>query len=60
MISKELIDILACPICKQEVILYNTDKLVCMKCKKYYPIKDDIPIMLIDKAKDWLGDNKEE
>jgi len=51
MLNKELLEILACPICKGELILKD-DKLICLKCKKYYPIKDGIPIMLIEEAKD--------
>jgi len=51
MIDKELLKILACPVCKGELIL-KADKLICLKCKKYYPIKDGIPIMLIEEAKD--------
>ena len=50
-ISKELLDILACPQCKGEVtITASEDGLVCRACKLLYPIKDDIPIMLIDEA----------
>ena len=49
MIDKELLDILACPLCKTDVRL-EADKLVCTKCGRRYPIKDDIPIMLIDEA----------
>ena len=51
MINKELLDILACPACKSDVKLEN-NKIVCTQCKKRYPIKDDIPIMLIDEAED--------
>ncbi|MCD6472415.1 Trm112 family protein [Candidatus Aerophobetes bacterium] len=51
MLNKELLKILACPICKGELILKG-DKLICLKCKKYYPIKDGIPIMIIDEAKE--------
>jgi uncharacterized protein YbaR (Trm112 family) len=50
-LSQDLLDILACPKCKGE--LHLTDKqdgLVCEACKLRYPIKDDIPIMLIDEA----------
>ncbi len=51
MISKELLDILACPKCKEAVRLNESnDGLVCDKCKLVYAIKDDIPIMLIDEA----------
>ena len=49
MISKELLDILACPLCKTDVRLEN-DRIVCTQCGRRYPIKDEIPVMLIDKA----------
>lgn len=51
MLSPELLAIIACPICKQSVLLRD-DFLVCSTCKKKYPIKDDIPIMLIEEAQD--------
>ena len=51
MIDKELLDILACPKCKGELSLTEAgDGLVCVACAVRYPIKDDIPIMLIDEA----------
>ena len=51
MIDQELLDILACPKCKGDVRLTeNKDGLICEACKLMYPIKDDIPIMLIDEA----------
>ncbi len=49
MIDNELLEILACPLCKTEVRLEN-DKIVCTKCGRRYPVKDDIPVMLIDEA----------
>jgi uncharacterized protein YbaR (Trm112 family) len=50
-ISKDLLEILACPQCKGEVTLTDAqDGLVCRQCKLLYAIKDDIPIMLIDEA----------
>lgn len=50
-INKELLDILACPKCKGDIKLTeNGDGLVCDACKLKYPIKDDIPMMLIDEA----------
>ena len=52
MISKELLDILACPKCKGPVILTEKeDGLVCKSCQLLYEIRDDIPVMLIDEAK---------
>lgn len=51
-ISQELLDILACPKCKQAVILSEDGNgLVCNACRLLYEIKDDIPIMLIEEAK---------
>jgi len=50
-ISTELLDILACPKCKGDIRLTEAqDGLVCENCKLLYPIKDDIPVMLIDEA----------
>ena len=50
-IDKELLDILACPKCKGDIQLTEKgDGLVCDACKLVYPIKDDIPVMLIDEA----------
>jgi uncharacterized protein len=51
-ISKELLEILACPLCKEKVVLTPDGAgLKCSKCRRVYPIRDDIPIMLIDEAK---------
>jgi len=51
-ISKELLDILACPKCKGDIYLNNSnDGLICDTCRLEYEIKDDIPIMLIEEAK---------
>jgi uncharacterized protein len=51
-ISKELLEILACPKCKGDIRLNDQgDGLICDKCRLIYEIKDDIPIMLIDEAK---------
>lgn len=51
MIDQELLDILVCPQCKGKVH-YNEERdgLVCDACKLKYPIRDDIPVMLIDEA----------
>ncbi len=49
MIDKELLDILACPLCKTEVE-FKDDNIVCTNCGRRYPVKDDIPVMLIDEA----------
>ncbi|MBU1125327.1 MAG: Trm112 family protein [Candidatus Omnitrophica bacterium] len=49
MIDKELLEILACPACKANVEL-KENKIVCTGCGKKYPIRDGIPVMLIDEA----------
>jgi len=50
-IRKELLDILACPKCKGDIVLNDQkDGLVCHHCRLLYRIEDDIPIMLIDEA----------
>ena len=49
MVDKELLKILACPACQADVILKGK-KIVCTKCKKAYPIKDGIPVMLVEEA----------
>ena len=51
-LSEELLNILACPKCKGDIYINNTnDGLICDNCKLLYEIRDDIPIMLIDEAK---------
>ena len=51
-ISKELLEIMACPKCKGDLRLTPTeDGLICDHCRLLYEIRDDIPIMLIDEAK---------
>jgi hypothetical protein len=59
MISQELLDILACPKCKEAVVLNDKKNgLVCEKCALLYEIRDDIPVMLIDEAKPLGSINK--
>jgi hypothetical protein len=50
-VDAELLEILACPNCKTPVqLVKNGTALKCGKCHRVYPIKDDIPVMLIDEA----------
>ena len=50
-LSQELLEILACPACKAKVELKpDNSGLKCVECKRVYPIRDDIPVMLIDEA----------
>lgn len=52
-----LLDILVCPICKGNLDYHKAEKeLVCKPCKLAYPIRDDIPIMLEDEARQLSAD----
>ncbi len=51
-ISEQLLEILVCPACRAKVELKaDGSGLKCVECKRVYPIRDDIPVMLIDEAK---------
>jgi uncharacterized protein YbaR (Trm112 family) len=51
-ISKRLLDILACPICKTPVKLTaDNSGLKCETCRRVYPVRDDIPVMLPEEAR---------
>jgi hypothetical protein len=50
-ISAELLEILICPACRAKVELKNNGAgLRCVSCHRLYPIRDEIPVMLIDEA----------
>lgn len=51
-IAQELLDILVCPLCKTSV-KFTDDKsgLKCATCHRVYPVRDDIPVMLVEEAK---------
>ena len=57
MINDELLSILACPFCKGDVFLKD-NKIVCTKCGRKYPVRDGIPIMLVEEAE--MGSNDKE
>jgi len=50
--DKRLLEILVCPLCKS-VLTLNTQKheLVCKADRLAYPIREDIPVMIIDEAR---------
>lgn len=51
MVSKELLEILVCPVCKKPLVQKdNGQSLKCGVCRRVYPVRDDIPIMLVDEA----------
>jgi uncharacterized protein YbaR (Trm112 family) len=56
-IDKELLEILACPKCKGDIVVAEQeDGLICKSCMLVYPIRDDIPVMLIDEALPYEGE----
>jgi uncharacterized protein YbaR (Trm112 family) len=51
-LSKDLLEILACPKCKGDLEYQEKDsQIVCRACRLAYPIRNDIPVMLIEEAK---------
>jgi uncharacterized protein YbaR (Trm112 family) len=50
-IAQDLLDILVCPLCKTPVhLVHDGTGLKCSDCRRVYPIRDDIPIMLPEEA----------
>jgi len=51
-VSQELLDILVCPLCKTPVkMTADQHGLKCSTCRRVYPVRDDIPVMLVDEAR---------
>lgn len=51
MIEQKLLDILACPQCKGAIRQEEkADLLICDQCRLKFPIRDGIPVMLVDEA----------
>jgi uncharacterized protein YbaR (Trm112 family) len=57
--DKSLLEILACPSCKGS-LNYNKSQqeLLCPACRVAYPIRDDIPVMLSDEARELAADEE--
>lgn len=55
--DKSLLEILACPECKGNVIYNKTaQELICPVCRLAYPVRDDIPVMLVEEARELAAD----
>jgi uncharacterized protein len=51
-VSQELLDILVCPLCKTPVKLTpDQTGLKCATCQRVYPVRNDIPVMLVDEVR---------
>jgi uncharacterized protein len=51
MIPQDLLDILVCPVCKKSLVLKDQGQgLKCSECRRVYPVRDGIPVMLVDEA----------
>jgi len=51
-VSQELLEILVCPLCKTPVKLTQDQQgLKCSTCRRVYPVRDDIPVMLADETR---------
>jgi uncharacterized protein len=50
-IQQELLEMLRCPVCKARVHLQpDNSGLKCESCRRVYPIRDEIPVMLAEEA----------
>jgi uncharacterized protein YbaR (Trm112 family) len=59
MVSQDLLEILRCPNCVREkeglLTFYKETWLICQDCGRKYPIRYDIPVMLIDEGDKWVN-----
>ena len=58
MVNQDLLDILRCPHCAPQgkeglLTLVKQTWLVCQECDRKYPIRDDIPVMLVEVGEKW-------
>jgi uncharacterized protein YbaR (Trm112 family) len=64
MVSQDLLDILRCPACVKEtggmLEYFKESWLICEDCGRKYPIRQDIPVMLIDEGSKWVETAKED
>ena len=50
-VDSRLLESLACPVCHGEIRLHeDPDGLECLECGRVYPVRDGVPIMLVDEA----------
>ena len=57
--DKKLLDILACPVCKGPLVYHQDDiELICKPDRLAYPIRNDIPVMLEEEARQIPADEE--
>ena len=57
--DKKLLDILVCPVCKGPLAYMKQEQeLICYACRLAYPIRDDIPVMLEEEARQLAPDEE--
>ena len=59
MVNQELLDILRCPHCAPQgkegmLDMVEESWLVCRECARKYPVRDDIPVMLVEVGEKWM------
>jgi uncharacterized protein len=60
-LDNDLLSILACPKCKGDLTLAGDEKgLICESCRIVYPVRDGVPVMLIEEAYPMRADKGEE
>lgn len=53
MIDKDLLEILRCPVCKGVLVHERApEALTCAACRKRYPVREGVPVLLADSASD--------
>ena len=56
--DKRLLEILVCPVCKSPLHLDAAkNELICKADRLAYPIRDDVPVMLVDEARTLAADD---
>lgn len=59
MVDANLLDILACPVCKKKVdYVKSRGELICKNDRLAFPIKNDIPVMLESEAREIASDEE--
>lgn len=51
-LDPELLDLIVCPACRQALAVdEQAEELVCTGCSRAYPVRDDIPVLLVEEAR---------